>query len=164
MTIAIFDMVMIALVMILTVRGAIKGFVSEFFSKAAVLLGALAAVLFFGRLSPYVVQVLGADVYPKAVSFLVIFLAVYLVVKLFQHLAGTAVQGETMTSLDRALGIFLGIAEGVVLVAVILMFLRAQKWFDARPILEGSLVDRLLGPLTARGPSAFSGFLKTMDR
>lgn len=164
MTITVFDAVLLVLVMILTVRGAIVGFVSEFFSKAAVILGTLAAVLFYRKLSPYVSDALGPDIYPQAVSFLVIFLVVYLVVKLFQHLAGTAVQGDTMTSLDRALGVFLGIAEGVVLVAVIIMFLRAQKWFDAGVLLDGSLIDRLVGPLVRSGPSAFSGFIKTMER
>jgi membrane protein required for colicin V production len=164
MTITIFDAVLLCIVMIVTVRGAIKGFVSEFFSKAAVILGALAAVLFYARLSPYVSDLLGPDIYPQAVSFLVIFLAVYLVVKLFQHLAGTAVQGETMTSLDRALGVFLGIAEGFVMVTVILMFLHAQKWFDAGTLLDGSLIDRLLMPLTRQGPSALSGFMETMER
>lgn len=164
MTITVFDAVMLVIAMVLTVRGAIVGFVSEFFSKAAVILGSLAAVLFHQKLSPYVADVLGPDIYPEAVSFLVIFLVVYLVVKLFQHLAGNAVQGETMTSLDRALGVFLGIAEGLVLVAVILMFLRAQKWFDAGALLEGSLIDRLLGPLVRSGPTAFSGFIQTMER
>lgn len=164
MTISVFDAVLLVLVMILTVRGAIVGFVSEFFSKAAVILGALSAVLFYRKLSPYVADALGPDIYPQAVSFLVIFLAAYLVVKLFQHLAGRAVEGETLTALDRALGVFLGVAEGVVLVAVILMFLRSQKWFDAGRLLDGSLFNRLFGPLISRGPSAFSGFIETMKR
>lgn len=163
MTLSLFDAALLLVVFVLTIRGAITGFVSEFFSKAAVVLGLLGAVLFYRKLSPYVERVVGPDIFPEVVAFLVLFIAIYLVIKLFQQLAGNVMQGETMTGLDRALGVFFGFAEGIVVIAVIIIVIHTQTWFAAERILSGSLIDRLFAPLVTQGPSVISGFLNGMN-
>lgn len=159
MTVATFDIVLLAVVIAMAIKGAVSGFVAEFFSKAALIVGAAGAVLLYAPLTPIVASVVGSRSFPEAISFLAIFLALYLAVKLAQYLVGTAFRGETMENLDRAIGLFLGIAEGVILVALILIALRAQPWFDTAPLVGTSLFARALEPLVSTGPGLFSGFV-----
>lgn len=149
MTLGLLDLVFSGLIFLVVIRVTLTGFVTEFFSKAAVIIGTTGAVLLYGRLSPYVVGVIGNDGFPDVIAFLLVFLVLYLAVKVVQQLAGTAMQGESLTNLDRALGFFLGIAEGILLVIVILMVMRKQVWVDTRFLVDDSLFARLLEPFTA---------------
>lgn len=146
MTFVALDIVLLLIVIVCIVQATIAGFIQEFFSKAAVLLSTILAILFYRRGALLVRQYLGDGFFPEAVSFLVIFLAVYLVVKILQNIAGNLFESESLSNLDRALGFFLGIAEGALAVVVILTALRIQPWFDVTPILEGSLFVRVLEP------------------
>ncbi len=152
MTLGMLDIIFLVLILLVVVKVTLTGFITEFFSKAAVIIGAAGAVLLYARLSPYVVSVIGSDGFPDVIAFLLIFLVLYLAVKLVQQLAGTAMQGESLTNLDRALGFFLGIAEGILLVTVILMVMKKQVWVDTRFLLDDSLFARILEPFSSDPP------------
>ncbi len=146
MKFAVIDIVFALIIFFFAIRVTIRGFVSEFFSKAAVVLGALCAVLLYKKLAPYIERMLGENVFSDIISFLAIFIAVYAVVKIVQQLVGSAFKGETMTGLDKALGFFFGILEGLLICSVILIILRAQPFFDPEKIISGSFFDRLFSP------------------
>lgn len=158
MNIAPWDAVAFLLIFILAIRGLIVGFVAEFFSKAAVLLGVLGSFLLYRDLTPYVVKIVGSNAFPSAIAFLALFLVIYLVVKLIQKLAASALEEQTMSGLDRALGFFLGAVEGATAVFILLIMIHAFPRLAPDNILAGSVVDRLATPLIERGPSIISGF------
>ncbi len=162
MTLTAFDMAMGVIVILAIVHATLEGFVSEFFSKVAVIAGAIAAVLFYDVLSPHVARLTGAETLVDVASFLAIFVAVYLLVKAVQHVAGSAFEGESMTNLDRALGFFLGIAEGLVIVFVILLAISRQRFFDLSFLVEGSLFARAFEPLLAASTASFPGYIRTV--
>ncbi|HNY22638.1 MAG TPA: CvpA family protein [Treponemataceae bacterium] len=157
-----FDVAMIVVLVAITIKVTLSGFVAEFFSKAAVLLAAACAVLFYGRFAVYVERLAGPSGYPGIISFLLIFLVVYLLVKGLQKVVGTAFEGESMNNLDRALGFFLGIAEGLTLIAVILIAANVQPWFDLSGVLGESLVARVMAPLVSGTPGVISGIVPDM--
>ncbi|MBN2811520.1 MAG: CvpA family protein [Spirochaetales bacterium] len=159
MTIAPFDLVCLLIIVLLVIKVTLTGFIAEFFSRAAILIGLMGGILFFRTLEPYAARILGPGVFAAPASFLSIFLVLYLAIKLLQQLAGNAFEGETMANLDRALGFFLGFAEGVLLVMMVLSLMTMQPWFDVSSLLEGSLFARLLLPFVQEGRSAISGFL-----
>ena len=158
MSIAPWDAVALLLIFILAIRGLIVGFIAEFFSKAAVILGLLGAILLYRDVTPYVMKLVGSNAFPQAIAFLALFLAIYLVVKLIQKIAGSAIEGQTMSGLDRALGFFLGAIEGATAVLVLLIMIHAFPRLAPDNILAGSIVDRLATPVIERGPSIISGF------
>ena len=158
MTFSPLDLALIALIVIVVVKVTLTGFVTEFFSKAAAVIGAAGAVLLYRKPVPFIVKYLGANVFPEAISFLAIFLAFYLAVKGVQQLVGTAFEGESMDNLDRALGFFLGLAEGVLLVAIILLAMRTQPWINLANLTEHSIFARLLGPILADGAGFIPDF------
>ena len=67
-----------------------------------------------------------------------------------------------MNNLDRALGFFLGIAEGLTVIAVILIAANLQPWFDLSGVIGESLVARLMAPLVSGTPGVISGFVPVM--
>lgn len=157
MTLNALDIVLLVVLVLVVVRSSIIGFIAEFFSKAAVIFGILCSVMFFRRLSPFIMRVTGADSFTDAISFLLIFLAVYLIIKIIQQLVGRAFEGESMTNLNRAMGFFLGIAEGMLLVMFFFFLLQEQPWFDVSFLTKGSFLAGIFGSLFADGINLLPG-------
>ena len=79
--------------------------------------------------------------------FSLIFVIVFLIVCIIQQLVAKAFSGEIMKGLDRTLGLFLGIIEGLVIVAFVIVVLSIQPWFNVEQLYEGSLFYKLLANL-----------------
>lgn len=159
MTVAPFDLVLLALIVLMAVRVTIIGFIDEFFSKAAVIVGVIAAILFHRAFADILRNITGEQVFTGIAAFLILFIAVYLAFKIMQYLVGTAFEGESMSSLDRALGFFLGTAEGLLLSMAVLVLLRMQPWIDPAPILERSVFARLFDPFLSETVRTFPKLL-----
>lgn len=147
MTVAPFDLVLLGIILFMAVRVTLTGFIAEFFSKAAVIVGIIAAVLFYRNLADFLKPLTGEQTFTGAAAFLLLFIVVYLIFKIIQHVVGSAFESESMSNLDRALGFFLGIAEGLLLVMGLLVILRIQSWFDPIKLLERSIFARLFDPV-----------------
>ena len=159
MTLNALDIVLLVVLVLVVVRASIIGFVGEFFSKAAVIFGILCSVMFFRRLSPFIVRLTGADSFTDAISFLLIFLVVYLAIKIIQQLVGKAFEGESMTNLNRAMGFFLGIGEGALLIMFAFFLMKEQPWFDLSFITKGSFLAGIFGSLFEGGINLLPGIL-----
>jgi membrane protein required for colicin V production len=57
------------------------------------------------------------------------------------------VERINLESLDRALGFFLGLAEGILVVFILILLIQLQPLFEAGDILAESVFARLLTPL-----------------
>jgi membrane protein required for colicin V production len=155
MNIAVIDIVFASLVLILVIRCALRGFIEEFMSMAALLLGVLSAVLFLKPGTTFVIETLGVKVLPEVVSFIGIFLLVFIIVKLLERILGDIVDSIDMIGLDKGFGIALGIVEGLLVVSVVLFILSVQPLFDPARLLEKSLFAKYLMPFVAMaGPTA----------
>lgn len=156
---ASFDIFLFLVILIFVVRCTIKGFVDEFFSKTAVIGGGIAAVLFFRPLTPVVEKLTDSNALSAIISFLMIFIVVYFVIKIIQRIVNRAFENESMRNFDRALGFFLGIAEGLLLSAVIVVILCYQPFFDVSFLLSDSFFAAMFRPLTAKTPHVLQVFL-----
>lgn len=152
------DLVCSAIVLTLLVRGAVRGFVAEFLSMAAIVLGTAAAVLFSDRVAGVIEDFFGPSLWSGIIAFLAVFLTTYLVVKLLEGLLQRGLERLSLRRLDRAFGLLLGAAEGVLVVAAGLIILSVQPFFDAQPLLVGSYYVRLLIPLVGA-----AGLTEAMD-
>lgn len=141
------DIVFIVVIVFFALRVGIKGFVKEFMSMAALILGIAIAVLFSGVAAVYIQPYIGNGVWSQVVAFLGLFLITYVVVKLFESALYRIVEHINLESLDRALGFFLGIVEGIFAVFVLILLLDLQPVFDAETVLAESVFARTLIPL-----------------
>lgn len=141
------DIVFGILLVFAAMRSGIRGFVREFMSMAALILGIGIAVVFSGQVAMFVDQYLETAAWSQVVAFLGLFLAVYLGVKLFESALNRLVDRINLDNLDHALGFFLGVAEGLLLIFVLLLGLQVQPFFDSTAVVEESVFAEALMPL-----------------
>ena len=140
---------------------AAHGFIKDLFSKLAVILGIVVAVSFFGKLAPFIEQVIHNKAVATVVAFLLLFIATYLLVKIVQQLVGAAFRGEILRGLDRTLGFVFGALEGIVVVSIVLILVNAQPWFPrmAESVTDGSFYWKVLGGILDQPISYVRGML-----
>jgi membrane protein required for colicin V production len=143
------DLVCIVLLGLLTLRGFLKGFTGEFFSIASLALGILAAVFLFKNGAAFLRNryFQNMALVPEVLAFAVIFLAVFFAGKILEHIVKDVIDRLNLDKLDRALGLFLGLAEACALISLVLLFLLIQPLFDSQRLLGNSFFARLLEPL-----------------
>lgn len=141
------DIVFIVLIVFAALRAGIRGFVHEFLSMAAVILGIASAVVFSGLVAVLLEPYVGAGPWAQVIAFLGLFLLTYIVVKLLENALNRLIEHIRLESLDRALGFFLGIAEGLLLVFILVLLLQLQPVFDARAMLAESRIAAFFIPL-----------------
>lgn len=151
------DIVFLIILVFAALRAGFRGFVREFMSMAAVVLGITTAVLFSGVAAVYVQPWIGVGAWSQVVSFLGLFLLVYLLVKVFENALNRIIERINLESLDRALGFFLGILEGVLACFILLLVLQLQPVFDAREVIAESLLAGYLLPLLPYAERLISG-------
>ncbi len=161
MTLTFIDIVFSIIVLLLAIIAAAHGFIKELFSKLAVILGIVVSVSFFGRLAPYIEQVIHNKAVATFVSFLLLFIATYLLVKIIQQLVGAAFRGEILRGLDRTLGFVFGALEGLIAVSIILILVNAQPWFPklAESVTDGSFYWKVLGGILDQPTAYVRGML-----
>jgi membrane protein required for colicin V production len=141
------DIVFAVLILASSIYIAVKGFVEEFSSMAAFVLGILAGVLFL-KPGAVLVDSWGVHgVFAPILAFLGAFIIVFVVIKLVVGMLGKILESVHLDSLNHALGFFLGLAEGVLWVSVILVILKLQPFFDATKLLNGSFAASVLLPI-----------------
>lgn len=144
MNFAVIDIFFAIIVFLFVHSAASAGFVSELFSKLSFLLGLVCAILFYRYLSPYLIRFIESPSLRSALAFLMIFSVIYVAVRMLQTLLARFIKGDLIRGLNRSLGFFLGLAEGLIVVTAILVLLHIQPWFAVEPILRGSIFYSLL--------------------
>ncbi len=140
------DIVFAIVIVILAFRAAIRGFVKELMGTAALFLGIVIAVLFSALVAGVIEEYIGPTIWSQVIAFLGLFLVVYLIVKLFESGLNRMIERIHADKLDHALGFFLGIAEGLIVVFLILLLVQIQPFFEPEALITGSLFARLMVP------------------
>jgi len=143
------DVVFILIILYCTIDATVKGFIHEFFSKTAFVLGIFLASMFFQKLSGFIDPFIKIALLSKVIAFLIIFILVYLVVRIIQQCIKNSFESDIMKGLDRALGFLFGLVEGVVIVCFVLTLLYAQPWFNVDNLLQDSFFHNFLGKFLA---------------
>lgn len=141
------DVVLALIALLAGLRGFFRGFVTEFLSMAAIILGIAAAVIFSAPLATLLSRYFDGSLWIQIITFLGLFILVYIVVKLLEGVLHNGVEKLRLKNLDRTLGFLLGIFEGVLVISVILIVLDIQPFFDVSDLLANSFCARLLLPL-----------------
>jgi len=146
---AVIDIVFLGLICIFMIRCFLKGFVSELLSVAGIVLGLLAALFLYKNGAEFLRTYFWHDLntVPEVTSFVIIFLVVFILAKLLEIMLVDIIDQVSLTNADSFFGILFGLAEGIVVVSLILFILRIQPIFDPSPILSDSIFARFLLPL-----------------
>lgn len=134
------DIVFGVVLLVAGVRCALKGFIAEAMSMAALILGVAAAVFFSKPGATLIAAYFGQSNWNQVIAFLILFLVVYLIVKILQRILQGLFERIHLDQLDRALGLFLGLAEGVLLVVLVVYVLQVQPLIDLSKLIRGSFI------------------------
>jgi len=134
------DIIFILIILFFTARCIIKGFVAEIMAVLSVIGGVIAGYIFSAALSSVIDQYIGISGWNRLISFLIIFLTVYLVIKFLERIFYSLIEKVNLERLDRSLGLFLGLFEGIILILLIVTILDAQPFFPADRLLSDSIV------------------------
>ncbi|MDR0759112.1 MAG: CvpA family protein [Treponema sp.] len=144
----IIDSIFAVLMVIIIVRCALRGFIAEVLSMAALVLGLGSAFVLHKRGAAFLIEKYLPEmkVLPEVLAFVAIFLIVFLAVKLLEFILKDIVERIHLSGVDRFLGALFGFIEGAVLVSLVVFVLTIQPLFDAGPLLEKSYFARTLAP------------------
>ena len=148
MDVAIIDLVFLGIIAVFAIRCGVHGFVGELMSIAALILGLFTAIFFF-RTGGQIVRdrfLPGMIIVPEVIAFVLLFLCAFGVVKLVEILLKSIVESIQFGAADRFLGIIFGLAEGLVIICLLLFLVTIQPFFDPRPLLKGSIFADILLP------------------
>lgn len=145
MTYTALDAIFCLVILFFAITAAAHGLINEIFGKASFVVGVIAAMIFTPVLEVYVLDTVKNAGAARVLSFLIIFVMAFLILRIVQGILKKLFSLNILKSLDRALGLMLGVVEGVVAVALVIFVLKAQPWFDTEHLLHGSLFVRILG-------------------
>jgi len=144
MNFAVFDVIGIVVLLAAGFRCAFRGFVAEFLSVLAVLTGLTLSILFTSSLTPVLAPYLGETFWTPIVAFLLIFLIGYVIIKIIESTLHRLIEKIQLEKLDQALGFFLGLVEGIIILAVLVFILQLQNVIDVKDLLADSFIARVL--------------------
>lgn len=147
------DLVFFVVVTAFAIIACFKGFVDELFDRGAPFIAVWSAIfgykLLAVKLLPYVHFPILANIF----AFILVFVLVFLIVKVIQQVVGKIFEGKILGQLNRLLGLAFGVVEGLAIVALVLVILTVQPWFDVSPVLNGSIFYRIFQIFLANMPS-----------
>jgi len=150
--VSVMDVIFILLIVLFAIRCYLKGFISELLSMAAVVLGLLASLFFYKNGAEYLRARFWPDLktIPEIIAFVALFLIVFIVIKILEIMLKGVIHGIRLGGADRLLGVIFGLAEGIVVISLVLFVLRIQPLFDPSSLLSDSFFARLLLPLITK--------------
>ena len=147
MNIAFIDMVFIVIIVACVLLSVLKGFVASFFGKATFIVAVLLGIFFAPKLDAFVANYINIPYITTLISFFLVFIVSFLILKVIQLIIKSIFSGEIMGSLDKALGFFWGLVEGLLIVGVICVILIVQPFFDLTELLTNSFFASKILPL-----------------
>lgn len=144
MTFTVIDWIFGILILIFALSGLIKGFVDCVFNKLCWILGLIAACLFYDDAAKLILSSIENPSLSNVLGFCIVFVGVFVVVKLIQIIVSKIFQLNILKSLDRVLGFAFGIVEGTAVVGLLIFLLTKQPFFSPDKLLEGSFFYGLM--------------------
>lgn len=153
----VLDIVFILIILVFSIIATAKGFVKEIFNKASWILGIILGIIFCKKLSPFLESFVKSPTLRTLLAFLLIFMLVFLILQIIKTIIGHAFDTEIMGGLDKALGFFFGIIEGLAVVMLILVLLNVQPFIPMDNAFATSFFFRLLSPLIGTNQKLIPG-------
>lgn len=138
MNFTIIDWIFSVLIIIVAITGLAKGFINNIFGKLAWILGIIFAVFFYDDVAASIMKGIGNPLLENILAFVLVFVVVFLVIKIIQMIFARIFEINILKSLDRTLGFFFGIVEGLAIVWLIILLLISQPFFPVDRLFENS--------------------------
>ena len=147
---AVIDIVFIAIIVIASIRGAFIGMISEILSLAALFISLLLAAVFYNDGAKWIQKRSSFEDVAFIMAFAAIFLASFLLFKVLQKGVRTLLNESSMEGMDKLLGFFFGLLEGLLIIFLLVYLLNFQTFFDTSPCRQRVGADSIYGTFFCR--------------
>ena len=134
------DIIIIILVLILCIRGYLKGFINELFSLLIIGLGLVGAFLFYRPLSEVFMEFVENRDVALVFSFfaLLVLISIFLIV--IRNMVAQFVDRLNLSDMDALLGVVVGLLKALMLCGVLFVFLKNHPVFRIDESIERSFI------------------------
>lgn len=156
------DIIVFCLAIVGGIADTITGFADSFAHRAGFIVGFFLSLMFTKVLSEVLLASFGlALFFSSLISFIVLFLAGYILMRVIGNLLDTALNVTGLKAVNSLLGFIWGVIEVVVFSAFILYMLELQTAFNLSSVMDKSqFVLRLVRPLV---PETVNWFTLTVN-
>lgn len=147
MNFTVIDWFFSVIVVIFSIIGLSKGFIDNIFGKLAWILAIVCGCLFYDDAATLILSSVDNSFLQKVLAFLIVFVCVFLVIKIIQSIISKIFEWNILKSLDRTLGFFFGIIEGLVVVGLFIFLLSVQPFFSTEKLFENSFFYGLVNSI-----------------
>ncbi|MDC7239114.1 MAG: CvpA family protein [Spirochaetales bacterium] len=140
MDLSVLDIVLLAVMLISSLAGAFKGFIKELFSLASLFISLLLAAVFYSDGAQWIQSRSSIGDIAALIAFAGIFLASFALFKLLQKMFSEMIEQTPFEGVDKMLGFFLGLLEGILLVFLIVYIINFQTIIDVSDMRNNSVL------------------------
>ena len=155
MSLSLIDIIFILIILIASLRGAYVGMIAEIVSLASLFISLLLAAVFYGDGAEWIQDRSSLNDIAYIIAFAGIFLVCFIVFKILQKGIVKLVDDSAMEGMDKILGFFFGILEGILIIFLVVYLINFQTFFDISGIVKGSelipYMERFLPALDVSG-------------
>jgi membrane protein required for colicin V production len=131
------DWMLVGVALVSVGIGITRGFIREVLSLVVWILATFNAYLLGDELSTMLTDLINKPSVRLSIAMAVLFVMTLLVGALLNHVFSEMVKNSGLTSADRILGIFFGLARGVILIMMLVLFTpaymkQAKSWQQSR--------------------------------
>lgn len=134
------DIAIIALVVLSAVLSLFRGFVKEALALASWLVALWVTMIFYEDLAVVLSEWIAEPSIRNIAAFSILFIGILLIGALINYLASKLVVKTGLAMTDRMLGVVFGVARGVVIVAILVLFagltpLPQDSWWQSSQLI-----------------------------
>lgn len=138
------DYTIIGIVVFSALISFFRGLIKEAISLGFWLVGLIVALKFASPVHDYLQQWIASPILRYLIAFIGLFLIVFIIGVLANMLIQAMVKAAGLSFTDRMLGIFFGIARGMAIVIVVLLFVNAGTLADSKAIQTSQLAPHFM--------------------
>jgi len=134
------DIIFIAIIILLAVKGAISGVISELFSLLSFIGALICSSIYYSYGAEFLTDHLGpSGKWNNYLGFILIFLVVFIIIRLIGYIIKKFVNQLHLQNFDHTLGFVAGLIEGLFLVFFIYYLIISQPVIPPEQIFKNSL-------------------------
>lgn len=147
----ILDVICIGILLIAAIRCFFRGFIDEIMAAISIFLPLLVAIAMYKPVTGWFkLQTIFSPVIAYGLSFVGVFVIIFIVVKFLHSSIESIVDNLELNTADRILGFIVGLAEGLIIISILLIVIKFQPLFNVDSLLQGSFFARILVPIIAQ--------------